>query len=213
MFDKAIIDNDKFMDLSMASKALYFLLGMEADDEGFVSYKKVMRVYGGNEDDVRVLAAKEFIIMFESGVIVITDWNSNNYLDKKRIKETKKKKKKSMLSLSRNKYKINTFTKSLGLDSGHEEIVDTPADQARSFFKKGDVYNSLLNEFSAKNDRVFVENEFNKFILYWTEMNKSGTRERWNLQQTFDVKRRLYTWLSRSKEFDNKSTTNKIAFT
>ena len=38
MFDKAIIDTDKFMDLSMSSKSLYFLLGMEADDEGFVSY-------------------------------------------------------------------------------------------------------------------------------------------------------------------------------
>jgi len=33
MFDKSIIENDWFMDLSMSSKALYFLLGMEADDE------------------------------------------------------------------------------------------------------------------------------------------------------------------------------------
>lgn len=78
MFDRAIIDTDRFMDLSMSSKALYFLLGMEADDEGFVSYKKVMRAHGGNEDDIKVLTAKGFLIQFESGVVVITDWHKNN---------------------------------------------------------------------------------------------------------------------------------------
>jgi hypothetical protein len=81
MFDRAIIDTDKFMDMSMSTKALYFLLGMEADDEGFVSYKKVMRIHGGNEDDIKVLVAKNFLIKFESGVVVITDWNKNNWLD------------------------------------------------------------------------------------------------------------------------------------
>ena len=36
MFDKAIIDTDRFMDLPISTKALYFLLGMEADDEGIL---------------------------------------------------------------------------------------------------------------------------------------------------------------------------------
>ena len=38
-----IIDTEKFMDLPMTAKAIYFLLGMEADDEGFVSSKKVLK--------------------------------------------------------------------------------------------------------------------------------------------------------------------------
>lgn len=88
MFDKAIIDTDRFMDLPVSAKALYFLLGMEADDEGFVSYKKVIRIHGGNDDDIKVLAGKEFVILFKSGVVVIVDWNKNNYLDKNRIRET-----------------------------------------------------------------------------------------------------------------------------
>lgn len=114
MFDKAIIDTDKFMDLSMSSKALYFLLGMEADDEGFVSYKKVMRVHGGNEDDIKVLLAKEFIISFQSGVVVITDWNSNNYLNSNRIRPTEYQKEKKQLILTRHgKYVFNNGSTSI----------------------------------------------------------------------------------------------------
>lgn len=100
MFDRAIIDTDRFMDMSMSSKALYFLLGMEADDEGFVSYKKVMRIHGGNDDDIKVLQAKNFIIKFDSGVVVITDWNANNYLDRSRIKATEYQTEKEQLALT-----------------------------------------------------------------------------------------------------------------
>lgn len=88
MFDSEIINQDSFLELSMESKALYFLLGMEADDEGFVSYKKVLRLYGGTEDSLKLLIIKKYIIPFKSGVVVITDWKRNNYLDKNRIKET-----------------------------------------------------------------------------------------------------------------------------
>lgn len=108
MFDRAIIDTDKFMDLSMTAKAMYFLLGMEADDEGFVSYKKVLRIHGGNEDDVKLLVAKNFLISFPSGVVVITDWNSNNYLDKNRIRQTEYQTEKNLLILTDSKkYQFN----------------------------------------------------------------------------------------------------------
>lgn len=99
MFDKAIIDTDRFMDLPMSSKALYFLLGMDADDEGFVSYKKITKIHGGAEDDIKILVAKEFVIMFESGIVVITDWHTNNWLDSRRIKATQHQKEKSQLRL------------------------------------------------------------------------------------------------------------------
>lgn len=88
MFDSEIIGQDSFIDLPMDAKALYFLLGMEADDEGFVNYRKILKLYGGTEDSIRILAMKDFIIPFKSGVIVITDWNINNYLDKNRVTKT-----------------------------------------------------------------------------------------------------------------------------
>lgn len=106
MFDKGLLETDAFMDMPMPTKALYFLLGMEADDEGFVSPTRVMRIYGGNADDLKVLIAKNFVIQFESGVIVITDWHENNWLDTRRIKETKYKNEKKLLALTSNKYRM-----------------------------------------------------------------------------------------------------------
>ena len=106
MFDKSIMETDSFMDMPMPTKALYFLLGMEADDEGFTSPKRVMRIYGGNDDDLKLLMAKGFVINFKSGVIVITNWYENNYLDRNRIKETKYQAEKAMLGLSNNRYSL-----------------------------------------------------------------------------------------------------------
>jgi hypothetical protein len=53
---------------------------MTADDDGFVSPRKVLRMIGAGENDLKVLLAKGFVIPFESGVIVITHWKQNNYL-------------------------------------------------------------------------------------------------------------------------------------
>ena len=47
MFDTEIINQDRFLDLSIEAKAIYFLLGMNADDEGFVSSKRILKLYGG----------------------------------------------------------------------------------------------------------------------------------------------------------------------
>lgn len=99
MFDKAIIDTDKFMDLPVSAKAMYFLLGIDADDEGFVSSRKVLRVHGGTIDDVKVLSAKGFVIPFKGGVVVITDWHTNNWLDSRRTKPTQYQKERSLLTL------------------------------------------------------------------------------------------------------------------
>jgi hypothetical protein len=96
------------------------------------------------------------------------------------------------------------------IDKNREEGA-TPAQEAESFFEKGEEYNKLLEIFSKDRDRKRIEIEFNKFILYWTERNKSGTKQRWQQQSTFEVKRRLFTWLSRSKEYGEKKTA-KIAF-
>lgn len=106
MFDKGLIETDAFMDMPMPTKALYFLLGMEADDEGFVSPNRVIRIYGGNADDLKVLITKGFVIQFESGVVVITDWKKNNWLDSRRIKETVHQAEKKLLGESNEKYHL-----------------------------------------------------------------------------------------------------------
>lgn len=138
MFDRAIIDTDRFMDLPMSTKAIYFLLGMEADDEGFVSYKKVIRIHGGNDDDVKVLTAKGFLIAFDSGVVVITDWNSNNYLNQSRIKPTEyQKEKKQLLLTVQGKYEFNTCSTSIEESSIEEYRIEENRIEEKSGEKRG----------------------------------------------------------------------------
>lgn len=109
MFDNEIISQDSFIDLPKEAIALYFLLGMEADDEGFVAPKKVMRIYSISDDTLKILIAKNYIIPFKSGVVVITDWRRNNYLDKNRITPTIYQEEKELLQFNekKSKYLLN----------------------------------------------------------------------------------------------------------
>lgn len=110
MFSLLVVDTDKFLDMSASAQALYFHLGMHGDDDGFVaSPKKIARAAGCNDDDLRLLASKGFIIPFESGVIVITDWNINNTLKNDRYHETVYQDERAKISLDPNgKYMIGS---------------------------------------------------------------------------------------------------------
>ena len=89
MFAKTIIDSDAFLDMPTSTQALYFHLGMRADDEGFINKpKSIMRLTGSKDDDLKLLIAKNFVIPFESGVVVIKHWKIHNYIRADRIKET-----------------------------------------------------------------------------------------------------------------------------
>ena len=103
MFAKTIIDSDAFLDMPLSSQALYFQLGMRADDDGFINNpRRIQRMIGASEDDLKLLMAKNFIISFESGVIVIKHWKMNNYIQKDRYKETVYLEEKSRLDIKNN---------------------------------------------------------------------------------------------------------------
>jgi hypothetical protein len=125
MFCRSIIEMDSFLDLPNSSKALYFLLGMEADDEGFVSPKRVLRLYQFEDDNLRILIAKGFVIPFQNNVIVITHWHSNNYLDGSRIKSTKYKEEKAQLLLTEdNSYVFNNGSTRVEESSVEERRIE-----------------------------------------------------------------------------------------
>lgn len=103
MFAKTIIDSDAFMDMPLSTQALYFHLSMRADDDGFVnSPKKIQRMIGASEDDLKLLIIKRYILTFDSGVIVIKHWRINNYLRNDRYKETVYVEEKSSLTVKEN---------------------------------------------------------------------------------------------------------------
>ena len=103
MFAKTIIDSDAFLDMPTSAQALYFHLSMRADDEGFVNApRKIMRMVGASEDDARLLIHKKFIIVFDSGVIVIKHWRIHNYLRNDRFKPTNYREERAMLTVKQN---------------------------------------------------------------------------------------------------------------
>ena len=104
MFAKTIIDSDAFLDMPHSTQLLYFHLSMRADDDGFINNpKKVQRMVGCCDDDLKLLIVKNFIIPFESGVVVIKHWKIHNYIQGDRYKATVYQEEKSMLQVKENK--------------------------------------------------------------------------------------------------------------
>lgn len=89
MFSLDIVASDAFLEMPTSSRELYFHLGMYADDDGFVTPKKIMRLVSASDDDLKVLIAKRFLLPFETGVVVVKHWKINNYLQKDRYKPTR----------------------------------------------------------------------------------------------------------------------------
>lgn len=103
MFSLSVVDTDKFLEMPISSRLLYYELGMRADDDGFVdNWKKILMFTGLKEDDMKVLIAKMFIIPFETGVIVIRHWRMNNYLRNDRFNPTQYKEEMAQLQLDNN---------------------------------------------------------------------------------------------------------------
>lgn len=104
MFSKTIIESDAFVDMPLSTQALYLHISMAADDDGFVNNpKKIQRMIGANDDDLRLLLTKKFIIAFESGIVVVKHWRLNNQIQKDRYKETVYLEEKSQLQVNGNK--------------------------------------------------------------------------------------------------------------
>ena len=103
MFSLKVIDTDAFLDMPISSRLLYYELSIRADDDGFISSpKKITRMVGCSEDDLKMLIMKQFIIPFTSGVCVIRDWRIHNYIQKDRYHETQYVDEKSQLILEKN---------------------------------------------------------------------------------------------------------------
>lgn len=89
MFTMKIVDTDAFLDMPLSTQCLYFHLNMRADDDGFIGNpKRIEKIIGANDDDLKLLIAKRFVILFDDGVIVIKHWRMHNTLSRDRYIET-----------------------------------------------------------------------------------------------------------------------------
>ena len=102
MFTKKITESDAFLEMPSSAQNLYFHLNMEADDDGFVNApKKIMRIVGASEDDMKLLIVKKFVLVFESGVIVIKHWRMHNLLRHDRYHPTQYQDEYKMLTMDK----------------------------------------------------------------------------------------------------------------
>ena len=158
MFSLNVVDTDKFLEMPVSSRLLYYELGMRADDDGFVgNWKKILMFTGLKEDDMKLLITKQFIIPFESGVIVIKHWRLNNYLQKDRVKAT----------IYQNEFK------QLGIDENNVYTLDTTC--IHSIDKNSIDKNSI--EYN-----IYTQDDFYAFWNAYPKKRDKGRVEKWFAQ-------------------------------
>ena len=169
MFSKTVIDSDFFLDMPLSSQALYFHLSMRADDDGFINNpKKIQRMTGCSDDDIKLLIAKQFIIPFESGVVVIKHWKLHNYLRADRYKETIYHEEKSMLVEKDNK------EYELGIPNGSQTVyqMDTQVRLGKDRLELGK--DRLLLEGETEEEPHITKYQI--IIDNWNELNLAQIR-------------------------------------
>ncbi|NCC96885.1 MAG: hypothetical protein EOM02_08600 [Synergistales bacterium] len=105
MLSLRVIDTDHFLEMPLSTQAVYLHLVMRADDDGFVANpKRILRMVGGCEDDLRLLITKSFVFYFDTGVCVIKHWRIHNLVRGDRYTPTMHKYERSLLEVDNGQY-------------------------------------------------------------------------------------------------------------
>lgn len=161
MISKKVVDTDLFLDMPVSTRLLYYDLSVRADDDGFVaSPKRISRMVGCSEDDLKLLVAKGYLIPFESGVCVIRDWKVHNYIPKDRYHETDYRKEKAMLAESKT-----------GAYSLHTEISACLCDSHESVYKSDTV---CIQDVSSSEYKPYTEVRLGKDRIGKDNINNVG---------------------------------------
>ena len=116
MFAKSIVTSDAFLDLPATARCLYYGIGMEADDDGFANnVNSIMRSVGATKEDMHLLVARKFLILFDSGIVLVKHWKINNYIQKDRYHPTKYRAEKEMVEVKEN----GAYRKKDGMYTGY----------------------------------------------------------------------------------------------
>ena len=205
MFTKKITDSDAFLDMPMSTQCLYFHLNMNADDDGFVNNpKKIQRMIGASDDDVRILLSKSFILCFDNGVIVIKHWRMHNTLRKDRYKATTYQEEFNTLGLKENgTYTWQPNGNQVATQYRLEEnSLDKDSKDKNNKHKYGEYKNVLLSD----EDMEKLKNEFptdyeeriERLSSYMASKGTSyknhlATIRNWARKETPQTKNREYT--------------------
>ncbi len=169
MFSQDIVESDAFLDMPATTQQLYFHLGMYADDDGFVNPKRIMRMIGVSDDDLKILLAKRFLLPFEGGVVVLKHWNMNNFIRKDRYTATSYGKEKETLVLNENGAYTELLTgvgRQMSTTGQPNDIPTVDPGKVRIELGKDNL--ATVSKDTAK--AVYGKEEINELFDYWLEL-------------------------------------------
>jgi len=196
MFAKTIIDSDAFIDMPLSTQALYFHLSMRADDDGFINNpKKIQRMIGCGDDDLKLLIAKAFLIPFETGIVVIKHWKIHNYIRSDRYKPTVYHDEAAQVNIKKNKaYTLEDTGKRLaepvGIPNGYQR--DTQVRLGKVRLGEDSIDNNILpgaETASEPEEDIFIYLTLNDKSEYPIPIQK--VKEYEDLYPAVDVKQQL----------------------
>ena len=84
----------------------------------------------------------------------------------------------------------------------------TPSQEMKLFIESEEYFNKISNMIfdRTKIQMLIIEVELKKFLNYWTEKNGSGKKQRWEMQKTFELKRRIGTWFRNVDKFSGSKS-------
>lgn len=211
MINIKLVDTDNFLEMPQTAQCLYFHLLTRADDDGFVdAVKKVMRILGNTDDDLKILIAKRYIIPFQSGVCVIKDWLVHNQIRADRYTKTIYLKEKELLTKSENgSYEINLANGCQNdnqVSTKCQPMVEKMATQYS--IGKDNIKNNILDSEKTK----FIKPTLEEIKNYCIERNNFVDAQHfydyyeangWHVgkQKMSDYKAAIRTWERNSKNF------------
>ena len=86
---------------------------------------------------------------------------------------------------------------------------ETPASIARKFFKaygNPELQAERYQKYAAR-----LGDELDDFVSYWTEQNKSGTKANWELCKTWELPRRIGTWMASDLRKSKRNGSHKLS--
>lgn len=87
--------------------------------------------------------------------------------------------------------------------------LPTPSEISREFFESQERQEEFVQGLIPRGiHEAVARQEVRRFVSYWTEKNKSGTKQRWQLQTTFELTRRLAKWFDNAQKWQNNNQNN-----
>ena len=200
MFSKTITSSSQFLMMPQSSQNLYFHLGMNSDDDGFCEHFTVMRMTDSKPDDLKVLAAKGYVKVFDDKVLVILDWKENNFIRSDRYTPSKylEEYKEEMALLSK-----DLSQETLGIPDDNHPSTEVRLGKVRLV----DIYKDFDKKITINGvNQVILEGEKQRFLDYWSEKSDGSETERWQMEKVWDIKKRWQLWLEKAEEKRRRNT-------